>query len=203
MAARESDADWRFFLQDAAGHIDASRLAACFDGAVPASLSQQMLENERLRTRLSALVQTQYELDGGIDPQGLDGADRIVAMAGLHDLASLVLRAGAIWWSGAIAGTVLAKAVAALQQQLGDELVSYAIGQRDLTGPAQSLEPLDSVGERIEADGWRCLAAWCDAAPAGLGTRVRLRLPEGTLADQPAPEAFRDKGIAIIRRAAA
>src|SRR5688572_32755906 len=60
MAARESDADWRFFLQDAAGHIDASRLAACFDGAVPASLSQQMLENERLRTRLSALVQTHY-----------------------------------------------------------------------------------------------------------------------------------------------
>ncbi len=203
MATPAPDAHWRLFLKEPARHIDASRLAACFDGVVPASLSQQMLENERLRTRLSALVQTHYALDGGIDPQTLEDADRIVAMASLHQLASLVLRAGAIWWSGAIAGTVLAKAVGALQQQLGDELVSYAIGQRDLTGPMQSLEPLDGVGERIEADGWRCLAAWCDAAPAGLGTRVRLRLPVGTLADQPAPEAFKDKGVAIIRRAAA
>jgi hypothetical protein len=155
-----------------------------------------------LQGRLSALVQTHYKLDGWIDPQTLDEVDREIALATPRDLAAIALQAGAIYWSSAIAGTVLAKAVTALQQQLGDELVSYAITHRDLSGPAQSLEPLESVGERIEADGWRCLAAWCDTVPPGIALRVRLKLPQGSIADQPAPPQFKDNGAAILRRAA-
>jgi YOP proteins translocation protein K (YscK) len=197
------DADWLSFMMQPVRYVDAARFAACFDGAVAPALSQRMRSNTRLQDRLSALIQTRYKLDGWIDPHTLDAADRTVALAGPAELAALALRAGSIYWSASIAGTVLAKAVNALQQQLGDSLVGFAIGQRDLAGPIQSLDPLDSVGGRIGADGWRCLAAWCDAAPVGIGARVRLKLPQDSIADQPCPAQFKDNGAAIIRRAAA
>jgi hypothetical protein len=197
------DADWLSFMTQPVRYVDAARFAACFDGTVTPALSQRMRSNPRLQDRLSALLQTRYKLDGWSDPNTLDAADRVVALAGPDELAALALRAGAIYWSASIASTVLAKAVNALQQQLGDTLVGFAIGQRDLAGPIQPLDPLDSVGQRIEADGWRCLAAWCDAAPPGIGARVRLKLPLGSIADQLSPAQFKSNGAAIIRRAAA
>jgi hypothetical protein len=203
MASSNPDADWQSFMREPVRYIDPARFAACFGDTVAPALSQQLRQNPRLQSRLSLLVQTHYRLESWTDPRTLEAADRVIALAMPRELAQLALRAGAIYWSAAIAGTVLAKAVTALQQQLGDEFVSYAIGQRDLAGPAQSLEPLDTLGTRIETDGWRCLAAWCDAAAPGIALRVRLKLPEGSIVDQPAPPEFKGKGAAIIRRAAA
>jgi hypothetical protein len=201
-ASQNPDADWQAFIKEPIRYIDAARFAACFDGAVAPAAADRLRENPRLQGRLSALVQARYGLAGWTEAETLSAADRAVALATPEELAALALRAGAIYWSSTIAGTVLARAVNALQQQLGEDLVSYAMGQRDLAGPVQSLEPLDDVRSRIEADGWRCLAAWCDAAPPGITSRVRLRLQQGSIADQPAPPQFKDIGPALIRRAA-
>ena len=202
-ASSSQDAAWLSFMTEPARYIDPARFTAFFDGSVSPALSRQLQRNQRLQHRLSSLLHAHYKLDGAIDPQTLGDADKAVALATPDGLATLAVRAGAIYWSAAIASTVLAKAVTALQQQLGEALITYAMDHRDLAAPTRrSLEPLETVGERIQADGWRCLADWCDASPPGIALRVRLKLPPGSLADQPALPLFKDKGAAIIRRAA-
>jgi hypothetical protein len=202
-ASPEPDMDWQNFMMEPALYIEPARFAACFQGAFSPSLCRKLQNSSRLRGRLSAVVQQHYQLGPWIDPEQVEEIDRDIAVAPVEDLAALAQRAGAIYWSSVIAGTVLAKAVTALHQQLGDELCSYAISQRDLAGPAQGLDPLDTVGDRIEADGWRCLSAWCASVAPGVGKRVLLRLPKDSIVDQPAPPEIAARGPAIIRRAAA
>jgi hypothetical protein len=203
MASPEPVMDWQNFMMEPALYIEPDRFAACFEDAFTPSLCRKLLESQRLRARLSTAVQRHYQLGPWIDPEQVDEVDRVIALAPADILPDLALRAGAIYWSSAIASTVLAKAVGVLQQQLGDELCGYAINQRDLAGPAQSLEPLETVGDRIEDDGWRCLSAWCASVQPGIGQRVRLKLPKDSIIDLPAPPAFAARGPEIIRRAAA
>jgi hypothetical protein len=195
--------DWRSFMTEPVLYMDPARFEACFEGVFPPAVCRKMQGSARLRSRLSDVVQTHYQLDPWVDPEQMEAIDRAIALEPAQGLMDLALRAGAIYWSSAIAGAVLAKTVAALHSQLGDDLCAYAIAHRDLTGPAQRLEPLDDVGDRIEDDGWRCLAAWCEAVPAGIGLRVRLKLPTDSIMDQPAPPEFKARGPEIIRRAAA
>jgi hypothetical protein len=202
-ASPPANAQWQSFMAEPALYIDPERFAAFFDGAVTLSLSEKLRENRRLQSRLSWLLRAHYQLDSGIGLETLDEADMTIALADPRVLESIALRAGAIYWSSAIAGTVLAKAVNALHQHLGEELLGYAIAERALGGPVQSLEPLETVGERIMDDGWRCFAEWCDATPRAIALRVRLKLPQGSIGDQPAPPEFKGKGAAIFRRAAA
>lgn len=202
-ASPEPVMDWQNFMMEPALYIEADRFAACFEGAFSPALCRKLQESQRLRSRLSAAVRQHYGLGPWIDPDSVDEVDRVIALAPADDLPDLAARAGAIYWSSVIASTVLAKAVNALHQQLGDELCGYAINQRDLAGPAQSLEPLDTVGDRIEDDGWRCLSAWCASVAPGIGQRVRLKLPKDSIADLPAPPEFAARGAEIIRRAAA
>jgi YOP proteins translocation protein K (YscK) len=203
VASPEPVMDWQTFMREPALYIERDRFAACFEGAFSRSLCRKLQDSYRLRSRLSSIVQQHYQLGPWIDPEEVDEIDREIALALVHDLTALAQRAGAIYWSSTIASTVLAKAVTALHQQLGDELCSYAISQRDLAGPAQSLEPLETVGDRIEADGWRCLSAWCASVAPGIGLRVQLRLPKDSIIDRPAPLEFVALGPEIIRRAAA
>lgn len=195
--------DWQNFMMEPALYIEPDRFAACFEGAFTPSLCRKLLESQRLRSRLSITVQQHYQLGPWIDPEQVDEVDRVIALAPADILPDLALRAGAVYWSSAIASTVLAKAVTVLQQQLGDELLGWAINQRDLAGPAQTLTPLETVGDRIEDDGWRCLAAWCASVQPGIGLRVRLKLPKDSIIDLPAPPEFAERGADIIRRAAA
>lgn len=203
MASPEPVMDWQNFMMEPALYIEPDRFAACFEGAFTPSLCRKLLESQRLRSRLSTTVQQHYQLGPWIDPEQVDEVDRVIALAPADILPDLALRAGAVYWSSAIASTVLAKAVTVLQQQLGDELLGWAINQRDLAGPAQTLTPLETVGDRIEDDGWRCLAAWCASVQPGIGLRVRLKLPKDSIIDLPAPPEFAERGADIIRRAAA
>jgi len=202
-ASPEAAPQWQSFMMEPILYIEPARFAACFEGAIAPSLCLKLKQSRRLQSRLSAVVRAHYTLAQWIEPDQLSDLDRAIALAPPDGLADIARRAGAIYWSAAIAGTVLAKAVAALQQQLGNDLCGYAISHRDLAGPVQPLEPLTEIGPRVEDDGWRCFAAWCATVPAGVGARVKLKLPQDGIADQPVPPPFMERGPTILRRAAA
>jgi YOP proteins translocation protein K (YscK) len=186
-----------------AAYIDGSRLAACFEQAFGADLCDRLKASTRLQARLSALVCAQYSLAQRVPPEACSDLDRTIALFPAARLVDLAQRSGAIFWASTIANVVLAREVEALHQQLGELLCSFALAHRDLAGPEQAIEPLDDVGSRIADDGWRCLSAWCDVVPAGVGARVRLKLPPNDVLDSAATDGrFREAGPSIIRRAA-
>lgn len=200
-AGTETAVAWRSFIDNPAGYAAPQRLAVCFDGAISVAVCERMLGTERLQARLSALLVEQHAL-AGLPADDSDDVDRIIALASADDLDEVAFRSGAIYWAGALAGIILAQKAAALHEALGEELCAFAVANRDLAGPLQPLDPVEGIRERVLADGWRCLSAWCDAVPAAIGMRVRLKLPPGDLIDTTPPPSFAETGPAIVRRAA-
>jgi hypothetical protein len=137
------------------------------------------------------------------DPFLVDDDDRTIALASAEHLSELGERAGAIYWARTITRAILAAHVKALQEQLGEPLCTLALAHQDLSGPEQSLEPIETIGARIRDDGWRCLAAWCASQPAAVNARVRLKLAARPAFDTAAEASFAECGPAIVRRATA
>lgn len=195
-------AEWRSFAENPAGYADSRRLAACFGNAIGDAACERMLRSGRLQERLSKLLAEHHRLSGSLDGAEGDGIDRTIALAPAEDLDEIALRSGAIYWAGSFAGIILGQKAAALHGALGEELCAFAVANRDLAGPVQSLDPVESIHERVVADGWRCLGAWCHAAPVEIGMRVRLKLPPDDLIDGIPLPPFADAGPGIVRRAA-
>ena len=205
MAATMQDTAWRSFMSDPASYAEGSRLAVCFGETVTPALGSKLLENTRVQPQISALLVARYEL-ADVAESELKPEDRAVALLparGLQDVAKL---AGAIYWSSAIASAVLAKDVQALHNSVGADICARAIKHRDLGAPGLSLAVLDTAVpdkfvERMTEDGWKCLAAWCDAMPVGVAKRVRLKLPASPPLDTQAASPFTERGPNIVRRA--
>ncbi|TIT02986.1 SctK family type III secretion system sorting platform protein [Mesorhizobium sp.] len=195
--------EWRSFLEWPADYAEPRRLAECFEGAIGEDACERMLRTQRLRSRLSALLLDHYRLDASM-PEGeeVEELDATIALSSAEQLEQTAFRAGAIYWSGSFAGSILGHTTAALHEQLGEALCTFAMTHRDLAGPARPLDPLDGIRDRVFADGWRCIGAWCHAAPASVGRRVLLKLPPDDLVDRLPDAPFADTGAAIVRRAA-
>jgi hypothetical protein len=201
MSATMQDTAWRSFMTDPASYAESSRLAICFGVSVNPAFGAKLLENPRMQPQISALLVSRYEL-ADVSASELKPEDSAVALLptrGLQDLAKL---AGAIYWSSAIASAVLGKEVLALHSAIGAEICATAIKHRDLGAPGLSLAVLDTLVDRITVDGWKCLAAWCDAMPVGVAKRVRLKLPASPPLDMQAVPPFTERGPNIVRRAA-
>jgi hypothetical protein len=202
-AASSADQVWHDFMEQPGSYIHPERLARCFRGLVAAELCAKLASSERLRSRLAEMIRLYYMLPPAVQAdEGADEQDLIIAMAPPEILQSIVPSAGAIYWSAAIANTVLAAEVAALQEQIGENLCAVAVKNRDLAGPASSLSSLDTLTDRIMASGWLCLAAWCESLHPAIAARVRLKLPPHALFDAPMAEDYRAIGPDIIRRVA-
>jgi hypothetical protein len=197
---RADKGEWRSFMNEPAVYADPHRLAACL-GDVSEQACQRMLGTERLQARLSKLLGEHYRLTGSAEAVE-NGIDRIIALATARDLEEIALRAGAIYWAGALAGTILGPRATALHEALGADLCTFSLANRDLAGPLQPLDPVEGVRDRLLADGWRCVGAWCHAAPVSIGTRVRLKVPPGELIDGVPVPPFDEAGPGIVRRAA-
>jgi hypothetical protein len=55
---------------------------------------------------------------------------------------------------------------------------------------------------RAVEHGWRCVGAWCHILPAGVGTRVRLKVAPRDALDRLPEHPFHEIGPSIVRRAA-
>jgi hypothetical protein len=199
--------DWGTFMWRSADYIDAGRLAACFDNAFSPELCERLRGASRLQDRLSQLIDNRYALAAPIAEDVIEDGDRTIALSPAERLLDLIRRAGAIYWANAIANVVLAEEVRWLHEQLGGALCAFALANRDLSGPGETLEPLVSVSERITEDGERCFAAWCQSLPEAVGARVRLKLsaryePSTYGPGEGLAESFAAIGPSIVRRAA-
>lgn len=192
--------EWARFMASPADYAKPQRLAVCFDGAISEAACERLLRTERLRTRLSTLLLEHYQLSGSAESVG--EIDQIIAPATSEDLEEIALRAGAIYWADSFAGIILGHKAAALHEALGEEVCAFAVANRDLAGREQPLDSVQSIRERVLADGRRCLGAWCHAAPTAIGGRVRLKLQSDELIDGVVVPPFAEIGPAIVRRAA-
>ncbi|WP_088343480.1 MULTISPECIES: SctK family type III secretion system sorting platform protein [Rhodomicrobium] len=202
-AAAIDEHAWRAFLEQPILYIDPERMSVCFDGHIGPDLSERLLASTRLRDRLAQIVRDHYALPLGLGVYDVEDEDMAIAMATPDILVQIVPRAGAIYWAVAIANTVYAADVAALQAEIGEDLCTYALKHRDLAGPETKFAAPDAAAERIAESGWRCLSAWCAALDPAIGARVRLKLPPIESFDAAPPEAMAEIGPKIVRRAAA
>ncbi|WP_163266866.1 SctK family type III secretion system sorting platform protein [Chelativorans alearense] len=195
--------EWLAFLREPAAYAAPERLAPCFAGAVSWRGCERLLAEKRLRPRLSALLRRQYDLPSVINEaeEDFDPDDRLIALSSGERVADLVLRAGAIYWANTIAGAVLGREAAALRTALGGELCALAVANKDIAGPPQPIGPVETLRDRVEGDGWKCLAAWRHAVDPAIGARFRLKLPLSAPLDDAPEESFAASGPAIVRRA--
>jgi len=183
-------------------YIDAERLAACFDNAFNPGLCERLRGTHRLHDRVSELIDRRYALPVPIAEDAIEDDDRNIALLPAERLLDLIRRAGAIYWASAVANVVLAEEVRWLHEQLGEALCAFALANRDLSGPGETLEPLASAGERVMRDGERCFEAWCQSVPEAVAARVRLKLPATYGSGGDEAESLAAIGPSILRRTA-
>jgi hypothetical protein len=193
---------WQELMDDPVGWIDPSRLSECLGGDLPEELCAQLAGNPRLKSRLSAIVAGQHALPPLSGNVQCGDADRAIVLATAAALHQIALFAGAIYWAAAIANTVRASDVAALRDQIGEELSAFALKNRDLAGPEKSIGSFGDIADRIVESGWHCLAAWRDSLDPAIGARINLKLPSNAFPSAP-NLAYADLGPAIVRRASA
>lgn len=199
---RTAPSPWQEFASNPASYAAASRIAACFDDSLSATVCVALTRSPRVRTRVNTLIQRTYRLAPLRPDEACSEPDKAIALAPADRLAVIARRSGAIFWSAAIANVMVARQVAKLHEQLGEDVYRFALTQREFAGPPRSIEPLTEAGASIARDGWRCLAAWCQAQSEAVGARVRLKLPPSEAIDQKAASPFAELGPEIVRRAA-
>jgi len=200
--------DWATLMNRPAAYIDPARLAACFGGTVTTALCARLTATERLQERLSATIAEFYGLEAPVDLNTAAPDDRRVALTPPERSGDLARRAGAIFFANAIASAVRADDVRRLRTRLGEALYTFALANRDLSGPTRELVAGEGT-DAIEEQGLRCVAAWCRSQPPAIGARVRLKSPPSAAIDRletvidigPAKTVI-VIGPAIVRRAA-
>ena len=135
------------------------------------------MASPRLRARVNDLIQATYRLAPVGPAEACSETDRAIALAPASRLAEIARRSGAIFWSAAIAKAILASQLAALHEQLGEELHRFALAHRDLAGPPRAIEPIAEAGARIVRDGWLCVGGWCHAQSDAVGAPELLVKP--------------------------
>jgi hypothetical protein len=194
--------DWATLMNRPAAYIDVTRLAACFDARIDVRLCERLRGASRLQHRLSTIISEFYALAAPVGPQAVGQLDQNVALLPVGRIGDVVRRAGVVYWATAIANMVRAEEVRWLRDQLGEALCTFALANRNLSGPPRKLEPVDGADARITEDGMRCLGAWCQSQPEAVGGRVRLKSPAHAALDDRAQSPLDEIGPAIIRCAA-
>lgn len=196
-------AAWQTFINEPASYVDDGRLSAALGGEIGPELAQRLRGCERIGARLSALIVQRQGLSGDVRADGIAAEDRKIAVALPDELLEIVLRAGAILWSSAIANAVRGREAAAVDAAIGADIRSFAIAHRAPGSVDKVLEPFDTLRDRILIDGWRCYAGWCEAMPVNIGQRARLKMPADDDAAAEPAGLYTEVGPAVIRLAAA
>lgn len=194
----QTEAQWRTFRSQPGAFAHPRRIADAFGSLISDDVAARLGGEERFRDRLSAVLIAAYGLSEDIGEA--DGAAAPLVLAPPGRLEAVIRQAGAVYWARAIVGQIDANAVTVIRQTLGEETYAAAIAHRDLANSDADLPPLQELEGEVAAAGRRCLSAWCTRQPAGIGQRVRLKLPPSVELDDPAIPLFDDVGVRIVER---
>jgi hypothetical protein len=191
--------DWPTLMNRPSVYIDATRLAACFNGEIRVGLCERLRAADRLTDRLSAIITEFYALSAPVSAEAASPADQKVALLTSDKTRDLVRRAGAVYWANAIANAVRAEEVRWLRARLGETLYAFALANRRLSATSGKIVLTDEMDVQIAEDGTRCLGAWCQSQPQAIGERVRLKSPASPALDDTAGGPFNEIGPDIVR----
>ncbi|MTV18309.1 MULTISPECIES: nodulation protein NolU [Bradyrhizobium] len=167
-------------LRELTASIHPSRLAACLDPLLSPATLLRLQQSFRLQPRLAALL-VGHEVDvsgAGWNEDPLLG----------HDPRRAALLAGSIWHARSVLKLVSKHDLSILVKMIGAEAHAFAIRHLSSAVATTPIADPEHLSRQIEDDGHACLGAWLDKAPALDRSRVLLRLPVGTAADNPAAE---------------
>lgn len=200
MASDVIDDELRAFVEVPAGYATPERLSECLGGEISQTGCRLLLSSQRLHRRLSRHLSDHYSLPNTGD-KAISLEDRSIALLAGDKLDELALRSGAVFWAGSIAAAIGKDEAVALQNHLGDEIITSALRHRDLSATPRPVGHPDTILDRVMEDGWKCFDAWLADTPPSIGMRVRLKLPE-TRPGQEGPEQDHVQlGARIVRRA--
>ncbi|MGY3622267.1 nodulation protein NolU [Bradyrhizobium sp. USDA 10063] len=167
-------------MSELVASIHPTRLAARLDAVLSAATLVRLQKSSRLQIRLAELL-VGNEMDS--NGSGL-GADLLLG----HDPRRAALLAGSIWHARSLLKLISKQHLSILIGRIGAE--AHAFGIRHLANAiaATSIADPEQLSQQIEDDGHSCLGAWLNEASARDRTRVLLRLPIGTAAENPATE---------------
>ncbi|NOJ50153.1 nodulation protein NolU [Bradyrhizobium archetypum] len=167
-------------LRELAASTHLTRLAARLDGRLSASTLVRLQKSSRLQVRLAEML-----LANEMDSSRRDWGDDLLRG---DDPSRAALLAGSIWHARSLVKLVSKQHLAILLDRIGAE--AHAFGIRNLASAVAITTTADpeQLSQQIEHDGHACLGAWLDEASALDRTRVLLRLPTGTAAENPAAE---------------
>ncbi|MFC7399045.1 SctK family type III secretion system sorting platform protein [Chelatococcus sp. GCM10030263] len=192
---------WRIFGTEPVRHAHPAWLAASLSPGVTLGICARLSAEPRFHDRLSAQLAAHAALPpwGEIEPD--NPLDREIALVSRDALEELVTAAGAVIWADALARRVRREEAAAVRDRLGEDVVRFALANRELAIPGRPVEDIDELCGQIGEDGWRCYAAWCAAQPPAIGKRAVMKC-DPVRVSATLPEPLRKAGPAIIRRAA-
>ncbi|MGY3610651.1 MULTISPECIES: nodulation protein NolU [unclassified Bradyrhizobium] len=167
-------------LRELAASTHLTRFAARLDARLSASTLVRLQKSSRLQVRLAEML-----LGNEMDESSSNwGKDLLLG----HDPNRAALLAGSIWHARSLLKLVSKQDLAILLGRIGAE--AHAFGIRHFASAVAITATADpeQLSQQIEHDGHACLGAWLDEASALDRTRVLLRLPMGTTAENPAAE---------------
>jgi|GEM_PF-3110401 len=161
--------------------VDPDWLALWSDDFPDARLCEAMLADDRLGSRISAIILNRMDVGGDIAPRpgGQAGLQLRRFMAMPRDT---LLRVLGLLWKAPVLASVLPSPQARERHGLQSRAqLDIVLAYRD-HAPAETVGPLDPA-KAFEADGALCLYAWIAQFEPGLQDRLLLSLPfcEGDL----------------------
>lgn len=197
----ETDTAWHSFLDQPADYVVPEKLSACFDNRISLAQCDLLLRSDRLRPRLSQRLIEHYELPSpAIDPAGEE--DRAVALTPPTRFGELILRSGAVFRANAIAGIIDKKHAIRLQTLLGEDVIAFALRNRELAAKNQPLDNIELALDEIVAEGWCCFHGWSMHAPDIVVARLKLKFAAEIPGRIHFNAAHHELGAQIVRRVA-
>ncbi|WP_065756360.1 nodulation protein NolU [Bradyrhizobium paxllaeri] len=167
-------------LRELAASAHMTRFAARLDGRLSASTLVRLQKSSRLQVRLAEML-----LGNEMDSNGRNWRDDLLLG---HDPNRAALLAGSIWHARSLLKLVSKQHLAILRDRIGAEAHAFAIRNLASAVAVTTAADPELLSQQIEHDGHACLGAWINEASALDRTRVLLRLPTGTAAENPAAE---------------
>ncbi|MGX5851371.1 nodulation protein NolU [Mesorhizobium sp. PL10] len=173
-------------LSDLAALAHPTRLATCLDPALSVTTLVRLQKRPRLQPRLAELLldNEMHSNGSGWEPDLLGGRDpRRVA-----------LLAGSVWHARSLLKLVSKSHLTSLVDHIGADAHAFGIRHLAQAIANSSIADPEKLAQQIDHDGHACLGAWLNDSTALERTRVLLRLPVGTAAENPAPEHSKASG---------